>query len=79
MIKRLHSRTGDGLEMLHLCDTAVRKALVFADLARVNLADDARGHRTDDLRRMLADAEQYLQRLLTCVEGDIGAGRTATP
>jgi hypothetical protein len=72
MTKRLR-RTMDGLEMLHQCDTAVRKALVYADLAQVNLAEDARGHRADVLRRLLADAEQYLQRLVTSVEGDTGA------
>jgi hypothetical protein len=65
--------TMDGLEMLHHCDIAVRKALVYAELARDNLAEDARGHRTDALRRLLADAEQYLQLLVASVEGDIGA------
>jgi hypothetical protein len=65
---------GDGLEMLHYCDAAVRNAQVFADLARVNLADDAWGYRGDDLRRMLADVQQHLQRLRTCIEGDIRAG-----
>ncbi len=64
----------DGLEMLHQCDTAVRKAQIFADLARVNLAHGARGYRNDELRRMLADAQLHLERLRTCIEGDIRAG-----
>ena len=64
----------DGLEMLDHCDIALREAQVFADLARFNLADDAWGYRGDGLRRMLADVQQHLQRLRTCIEGDLRAG-----
>jgi hypothetical protein len=64
----------DGLDMLHHCDIAVRKAQVFADLARDSLAHDAWGYRGDDLRRMLADVQQHLHRLRTRIEDDIRAG-----
>jgi hypothetical protein len=64
----------DGLQMLHHCDLAVRKAQVFADLARDNLAHNAWDYRSDDLCRMLVDVQQHLQRLRACVEGDMRAG-----
>ena len=69
----------DGLQMLHHCNIAVRKAQVYADLARANLAADGQGYRGDDLRQILTDAQQHLQRLVTSIEGDIGAARAYGP
>jgi hypothetical protein len=69
----------DGLAMLHHCNIAMRKAQVYADLARANLAADGRGHHSDELRRTLTDAQQQLQRLVNSIEDDIGAARTYGP
>ena len=43
----------DALEMLHHGNIALRKAQVYADLARANLAAEGQGHRGDDLRSIL--------------------------
>jgi hypothetical protein len=69
----------DGLEMLHHCNIAVRKAQVYADLARTHLAADGQAHRGDELRRILTDAQQQLQRLVNSVEGDLGRARSYGP
>ncbi len=69
----------DALEMLHHGNIALRKAQVYADLARANLAAEGQGHRGDDLRSILTDAQQHLQRLVNCIEGDIGAARAYGP
>ena len=69
----------DALEMLHHGNIALRKAQVYADLTRTNLAADGQGHRADDLRRILTDAQQHLQRLVNSIEGDIGQDRTYGP
>jgi hypothetical protein len=69
----------DGLEMLNHCNIAMRKAQVWADLARANFAADGQGSRADDFRRILTDAQQHLQRLVNSIEGELGAPRTYGP
>lgn len=69
----------DGLQMLHHCNIAMRKAQVYADLARANLAADGQGCRGDDLRRILTEAQQQLERLVNSIEGDVGAARAYGP
>jgi hypothetical protein len=69
----------DGLAMLQHCNIAMRKAQVWADLARANLAADGQAHRGDDLRRILTDAQQHLQRLVTSIESDMGVAPNYGP
>ncbi len=69
----------DALALLHHSNIALRKAQVYADLSRTNLAANGQGHRGDELHRILNDAQQHLQRLVNTIEADMGGDRTYGP